>query len=613
MKKSISLLLSLLFVICVFAQNNKTNTQKVFRQHSKSIKTDDSFKAKSKSPNKQPTKSVIFSEGFEGTTFPPTGWTKSNTDPTAAYQWVQSTESHTGSYCAAVHWDENLAQQDETLISPSINLTGLNIPILSFWWSMSYYWGVTDNDYKFKVKLSADGGINWTLVWTDDSAGVFADYAYYKKLINLTAYDTCTNFKVAFEYVGVNGDNLFLDDITVEELPDNRLELLTVFPGVVTGGAPFLYSGYSQIPLGQTFPVTMSAYAENTGKFAQTNIALHLKELNSGQTGISSIAPSLSSMMIDTLEVDTFYTISNAGISKIAMYASSDSLSFIPNADTFNIVVNSDTNHGLYSRDNNDFEGDYMWNDVTSGSVNTFKIANLYEITANTYAKSISVVFAAGTTINAPVTALIYRGWDNTTKTLVAQSDYHLIQPNEIVSTTGVNPTAVEIYFNSACPLLQKDSAYFVAIQAYGGTDTVYLAANSDIPQPDYAIYIYDTDNTWYYYSQGTNPPMIRLNTSVVNPTGIIEQQKNSAALYQNVPNPANNSTRISYELAKSEKVTLDIFDLTGRKVLSFDEGNKSVGIHSIDINLNSLSSGFYFYTLSTSDFTKTLKMIVRK
>ena len=613
MKKLLSLIIALIFVVGVYAQNNNTIIQKANHQHSKSIYMDANAPVKIKSNAGHPTKTPLFSEGFEGTTFPPTGWTKSGIDANSIYQWVKGTDSHSGSFCAAVHWDQDVAAQDEWLISPAINLTGLSSPMLSFWWNMGYSYSIAENDYDFKVKFSADGGSTWKLIWTDDSAGVYSDYTYYKQLINLTAYDTCTNFKVAFEYVGVNGDDLDIDDIMIENLPDNRLELTNVFAGFVNESAPFLYSGYSQIPYGQTFPVTMAAYAENTGKFTQTNVALHVKELNSGQCGISTVYPSLSSMHVDTLNIANFDTINTAGNYKIAMYASSDSLPFIPNPDTFNIYLNG-ANFGMYSRDNNDYEGDYMWNGNASSSVNAYQIANLYQITYRTHVYSVSVVIAAGSTINAPIKAIIYRGWDDAIKTVVMESNYHFIAYNEINSTMGVNPIETELYFDDYTNYeLSKDSSYFVAIQAFGGTDTVLLAANSDIPQPDYSMFIYDTDNTWYYYSQGVLPAMIRLNTCDFCPPGIAESEKNNAKLYQNVPNPAVNSTRISYELTKSGKVTIDICDLTGRKVLSYNEGNQSTGVHSIDVNLTNLCSGTYFYTLNTDDFTKTKKMIVRK
>jgi len=612
MKKLISLLISFVLVVSVFAQNNQTNYQKVFRPNAKVKNVNNHFSGKV-SPSATPEyKAAVLNEGFESATFPPSGWTKTTTD--ASYTWTQATNAHSGTKDAEVLYDPALAQQNEWLISPSVNLTSLTSPMLNFWWNMSYYWGVSpNNNYDFKVKVSTDGGTTWTIIWTEDSAGTFTSYTYYKQSISLAAYASATNFKVAFQYIGSNGASLDIDDISIDNLPNNSLEYMGIWAGFVTSTAPFLYSGYSQIPLGQSFKVTMDADIKNTGGAAQSNVSLKLKELGSGTVGTSAVYPSIIPMAHDTMEVDTFYTISSAGTHQIAMYVSSDSLPTVPYADTFNIVVNTSTN-GLYSRDNDYYDGNANWNGVatTGTSVNTFQFANLYEITANTYAKSITAVIAGGSTVNAPVKAILYRGWQQA-KTVVAESDYHFLLASEMANTTGASPTAIEFYFNSACPLLTKDSVYFAAIQAFGGTDTVLIASGSYTPQPDYSMFIYDTDNTWYYFPQSTTPSMIRLNTNLTDPTGIVEVQKNSPALFQNVPNPANNSTRISYELAKADNVTLDIYDLTGRKVLSLNEGNKSIGVHSIDVSLNNLSAGTYFYTLRTTDFSKTKKMIVRK
>ena len=459
--------------------------------------------------------------------------------------------------------------------------------------------------------VSTNSGTSWSVLWTEDSVGTFTSYTYYKQVINLSAYHTCSTFKVAFQYIGSDGASLDVDDISIADLPANSLEFLDIWAGFVTFNPPFLYSGYSQIPLGQAFPVTMDGSVKNSGSATQTNVKLHLKEINSGQTGASVNYPTILTMAHDTMEVDTFHTISSAGTHRIAMYVSSDSIAKSAYKDTFNIVVNTSTN-GYYSRDNNYYDGNANWNGLTGASLNAFQMAHLVEVTANTYAKSITTVIAGGTTINAPIKAILYRGWGQT-KTVIAESAYHFVQSNEIVTTVGASPKSIELYFTANCPLLQKDSVYFVAIQAFGGSDTVLIASGSDIPQPDYAMYIYDTDNTWYYFGKGNSPSMIRLNTNLTDPTGIVTLEKGNATLYQNVPNPANNSTRISYELTKSEKVAFDIYDLTGRKVMTIDEGNKGSGIHYIDINLTNFSSGTYFYTLRTSDYTKTLKMIVNK
>jgi hypothetical protein len=41
--------------------------------------------------------------------------------------------------------------------------------------------------------------------------------------------------------------------------------------------------------------------------------------------------------------------------------------------------------------------------------------------------------------------------------------------------------------------------------------------------------------------------------------------------------------------------------------------GQKSAGYHTVELNANGLSSGIYFYTITTSDYSKTMKMMLIK
>ena len=88
--------------------------------------------------------------------------------------------------------------------------------------------------------------------------------------------------------------------------------------------------------------------------------------------------------------------------------------------------------------------------------------------------------------------------------------------------------------------------------------------------------------------------------------------------LGQNYPNPFNPSTTISYALPCSAEVTLDIINIAGQKVKSFDFGHQDAGSYSVEIDLvgdlsTQLSSGVYFYKLSAGDFTQTRKMMLLK
>jgi hypothetical protein len=84
-------------------------------------------------------------------------------------------------------------------------------------------------------------------------------------------------------------------------------------------------------------------------------------------------------------------------------------------------------------------------------------------------------------------------------------------------------------------------------------------------------------------------------------------------SLDQNFPNPFNPSTSIKFTLARNERVQLKIFDLLGREVAVVVDGQLQAGTHSYMFQGRSLSSGVYFYTLRTEEFSKTRKMLLTK
>ncbi|MFA6540657.1 MAG: T9SS type A sorting domain-containing protein [Bacteroidota bacterium] len=97
--------------------------------------------------------------------------------------------------------------------------------------------------------------------------------------------------------------------------------------------------------------------------------------------------------------------------------------------------------------------------------------------------------------------------------------------------------------------------------------------------------------------------------------TGV--REKNSSApietfsLFQNYPNPFNPTTVIEYQLRAGGYVTLKIFDLLGREVTTLVNETQHAGDYTVRFDARSLSSGIYFYTLSTGTFRQTNKMML--
>lgn len=83
--------------------------------------------------------------------------------------------------------------------------------------------------------------------------------------------------------------------------------------------------------------------------------------------------------------------------------------------------------------------------------------------------------------------------------------------------------------------------------------------------------------------------------------------------LSQNYPNPFNPGTAISYELSTASHVSLKVFDALGREVANLVSGNKSAGLHTVNFDASSLSSGVYIYRMEAGNFIQTRKMMLIK
>jgi len=88
--------------------------------------------------------------------------------------------------------------------------------------------------------------------------------------------------------------------------------------------------------------------------------------------------------------------------------------------------------------------------------------------------------------------------------------------------------------------------------------------------------------------------------------------------LYQNYPNPFNPLTKIGYTIPVLSFITLKVYSELGEEVACLINEEKSAGYYEVEFNyqsagINYLSSGTYFYTLTSKNFSYTRKMILLK
>ena len=90
-------------------------------------------------------------------------------------------------------------------------------------------------------------------------------------------------------------------------------------------------------------------------------------------------------------------------------------------------------------------------------------------------------------------------------------------------------------------------------------------------------------------------------------------QTINSYTLSQNYPNPFNPTTNIRYSIEKASLVTLNVFDILGRKVATLVNQYQTAGVHTVNFNASNLASGVYFYRLEAGSFNNVKKMLLIK
>lgn len=160
---------------------------------------------------------TILTEGFEGSAFPPTGWTlfRGTNGLGAGNDWIQATAPNTGTYAAAsVYENVNGGIAEDWLVTGQIDLTTATNSEILFYASQSY--ANTDYGSIYEVKVSTASQTthaDFTTVASYNET-TLGNNGFDLKTVDLSAYDGMMIY-VAFVHLNDDGDNWILDDIEV--------------------------------------------------------------------------------------------------------------------------------------------------------------------------------------------------------------------------------------------------------------------------------------------------------------------------------------------------------------------------------------------------------------
>ena len=117
----------------------------------------------------------------------------------------------------------------------------------------------------------------------------------------------------------------------------------------------------------------------------------------------------------------------------------------------------------------------------------------------------------------------------------------------------------------------------------------------------------------------GSNQPLLQaIAKEMTTSTGIAAQSYETPlhySLQNNYPNPFNPTTNIQFTLPRAGYVTLKVYDVLGREIVTLTNGWREAGTNVVTFNASSssIASGIYFYRLASGNFTQTKRCLVLK
>jgi len=579
---------------------------------------------------------IKMSQGFEGTTFPPAGWTSYNVLGTNVWTRAASTITAlfppfpNGTNCAAV--DYQTTGGDDYLVTQKI--TGVTASdSLVFYWVKRYSDGPYPPDSCI-VKVSTTDSLvaSFTNVLTRICVHCtpVGTQTWSRVAFSLSAF-AGQNIYVAFEHKDTDGHGMGIDSVFVH---GSNAGPTMVNPTNMCAYTQSTLSGiwaHASAVLGDTLYV---AGGSTAGAGSTTVLRYNINSNTMGTNGVP------------IPESKAYHTLTAAGNSLYLLGGGASNTGgttcykYTPSTGTWTSIAPAPASLAGFVAMN--------WGDsvifAVSGGWSTYSTSvYAYRIASNTWVTSTSL--PAGTGRRS------FAGGIDGNKLFVSCGYSGSFRNDLVIGTIGANATTITWATGPVVPFLGgKTGSSRPGGVAVNGKFYMMTGEVTPAPTSHDTIYVYTVaTNTWSFIgggrgtqaasniwaavsykvmgsgnikifipggAVGTNlGQLCCLQVPACTVTGIVNNNEvpKTYSLSQNYPNPFNPVTKINYELPKSGFVTLKIYDILGKEVATLVDETKNAGLYTVEFDGSQFSSGTYFYRLESNGFVSTKKMMLIK
>ena len=197
-------------------------------------------------------------------------------------------------------------------------------------------------------------------------------------------------------------------------------------------------------------------------------------------------------------------------------------------------------------------------------------------------------------------------------------------QPMDTIGGNGTFnyvPTGIVVYNGTVYPSLNgkvltanmQSSGPVKGILKYNLGNAPYndTITSHEVISPLLGTTLIQHTDGYLYLCRMTAGQIVKL---IPDPLGINNTQTPAEfKLYQNFPNPFNPQTSIRFSMEKESIVSIEIFDITGKKIAALLNEKKSPGEYEVFWNAANYPSGVFFYRLTAGEFSEEKKMVLIK
>ncbi len=152
--------------------------------------------------------------------------------------------------------------------------------------------------------------------------------------------------------------------------------------------------------------------------------------------------------------------------------------------------------------------------------------------------------------------------------------------------------------------------AITLPVEEIPGSGLFYLLSRFALPDSHYVYGAYNKNNDSGGKWDGVTytAPLIHFIKK-----SAIEDIPESFALHAPYPNPFNPGTHINFDIAEDTKLSLNVFDLNGKKVRDIWSGHCDAGYYSKFLDMSGFASGIYIVQMMTPTYRHVHKILLVK